>query len=70
MLMKCFAARRPQDSRAILLIAPGWVRTGTGGDEALLSVDESIPLVASLLEANLGRPGLRFVNRFDQPVAW
>ena len=70
MLVKCFAVRRPQDSRAILLIAPGWVRTGTGGDEALLSVDESIPFVASLLEANLGRPGLRFVNRFDQPVAW
>ena len=70
MLVKCYATRRPQDSRAILLIAPGWVRTGTGGDEAPLSVDESIPFVASLLEANLGRSGLRFVDRFDVPIAW
>jgi NAD(P)-dependent dehydrogenase (short-subunit alcohol dehydrogenase family) len=70
MLVKCYAARRPEDNRAVLLIAPGWVRTGTGGDEALLSIDESIPLVASLLEANLGRPGLRFVDRFDQPIPW
>ena len=70
MLVKCHAARRPQDSRAMLLIAPGWVRTGTGGDEALLSIDESIPFVASLLEASFGRPGLRFVDRFDQPIAW
>ena len=70
MLVKCHAARRPNDSRAMLLIAPGWVRTGTGGDEALLSVDESIPFVANLLEAHLGRPGLRFVDRFDQTIAW
>ena len=70
MLVKCHAARRPKDSRATLLIAPGWVRTGTGGDDALLSVGESIPFVVSLLEASLGRPGLRFVDRFDQPIAW
>ena len=70
MLVKCHAARRPADTRAILLIAPGWVRTGTGGDEALLSVDESIPFVANLLEANLGRSGLRFVDRFGEPIAW
>lgn len=70
MLVKCFAARRPQDSRGTLLIAPGWVRTGTGGPDALLSVEESIPFVARLLEANLGMPGLRFVDRFNQTISW
>ena len=70
MLVKCYAARRPHDSRGTLLIAPGWVRTGTGGPDALLSVEESIPLVASLLEANLGTPGLRFVDRFNQTISW
>ena len=70
MLVKCFAARRPHDSRGTLLIAPGWVRTGTGGPDALLAVEESIPFVASLLEANLGTPGLRFVDRFNQTISW
>ena len=70
MLVKCYVARRPQDSRGTLLIAPGWVRTGTGGQDALLSIEESIPFVARLLEANLGTPGLRFVDRFNQPIAW
>ena len=70
MLVKCFAARRPRDSRGTLLIAPGWVRTGTGGPDALLSVEESIPFVARLLEGNLGTPGLRFVDRFNRTIAW
>ena len=70
MLVKCHAARHLHDSRGILLIAPGWVRTGTGGEDALLSVEESIPHVARLLNANLGKPGLRFVDRFDQQIDW
>ncbi|MGA6966168.1 MAG: SDR family NAD(P)-dependent oxidoreductase, partial [Xanthobacteraceae bacterium] len=37
MLMKGFAARRPDDPRALLLVAPGWVRTSMGGTDALLS---------------------------------
>jgi len=70
MLAKCHAQRRPDDPRATLLVAPGWVRTGTGGEEALLSVEQSIPFVANVLEANLGTSGLRFLDRFNQPIAW
>jgi NAD(P)-dependent dehydrogenase (short-subunit alcohol dehydrogenase family) len=70
MLAKCHAQRRRHDSRARLLFAPGWVRTGTGGDEAPLSVAESMPFVANLLESSRGRSGLRFVDRFDQAIAW
>jgi NAD(P)-dependent dehydrogenase (short-subunit alcohol dehydrogenase family) len=70
MLMKGFAGRRPDDQRAILLVAPGWVRTEMGGRDALLSVEESIPLVVDMLEANRGKPGLRYLDRFNTPLPW
>jgi NAD(P)-dependent dehydrogenase (short-subunit alcohol dehydrogenase family) len=70
MLMKGLAARRPDDRRALLLVAPGWVRTEMGGSDALLSVEESIPLVVDMLEANRGKPGLRYLDRFNQPLPW
>jgi NAD(P)-dependent dehydrogenase (short-subunit alcohol dehydrogenase family) len=70
MLMKSFAAHRPDDPRALLLVAPGWVRTEMGGDDAKLSVQESIPLVADMIEANRGKPGLRYLDRFNQPLPW
>jgi NAD(P)-dependent dehydrogenase (short-subunit alcohol dehydrogenase family) len=70
MLATCHARRRPDDERATVLIAPGWVRTGTGGDDAPLSVAQSVPFVANVLEASLGRPGLRFVDRFDGAIDW
>lgn len=70
MLMKGFAAHHPDDPRALLLVAPGWVRTEMGGDEATLSIEESIPHVVDMVEANRGKPGLRYVDRFNQPLRW
>ena len=70
MLMKGFVARHPNDRRAIILVAPGWVRTEMGGRDALLSVEESIPLVVDMLEANRGKPGLRYLDRFNKPLPW
>ena len=70
MLMKGFAARRPDDPRALLLVAPGWVRTNMGGTDALLSIEESIPLVVDMVEANRGKPGLRYLDRFNKPLPW
>lgn len=70
MLMKGFAARHADDSRALLLVAPGWVRTEMGGSAATLSIEESIPLVVDMVEANRGRPGLRYLDRFDRPLPW
>jgi hypothetical protein len=37
-----FAAHHQGDRRAMLLVAPGWVRTDMGGLAALLSVEESV----------------------------
>ncbi|NII10808.1 hypothetical protein [Oleiagrimonas sp. C23AA] len=70
MLMKCFASRRPDDGRTKLVVAPGWIKTEMGGDEATYTIEETIPLVADMLEKNHGRPGLRYVDRFDATLPW
>ena len=70
MLAKSFAARHPDDSRAMLLIAPGWVRTDMGTDDASLDVSESIPLVVDLVSRSAGNSGLRYVDRFGKIIPW
>ncbi|WP_027583030.1 SDR family NAD(P)-dependent oxidoreductase [Bradyrhizobium sp. Ai1a-2] len=70
MLMKCFSQRHAGDPRAMLLIAPGWVRTEMGGSEAKLSIEESIPLVVTAMEARAGKPGLKFMDRHGDRLPW
>jgi NAD(P)-dependent dehydrogenase (short-subunit alcohol dehydrogenase family) len=70
MLMKCFAARHPGDRRAMLLVAPGWVRTEMGGADAGLSIEESIPFVVDSVERSRGKPGLRFIDRNNRTLPW
>jgi hypothetical protein len=41
-----------------------------GGNDALLSIEESIPLVVDMVEANRGKPGLRYLDRFNKPLPW
>jgi NAD(P)-dependent dehydrogenase (short-subunit alcohol dehydrogenase family) len=70
LLMKAFSARHPEESRALLLVAPGWVRTEMGGEEATLSISESIPLVVDMVERNAGVPGLRYTDRHGEILPW
>jgi NAD(P)-dependent dehydrogenase (short-subunit alcohol dehydrogenase family) len=70
MLMKCYTAHRPDDRRAKLIVAPGWIQTGMGGSDATFTVEECIPLVADVLEKNHGKAGLRYVDRFDKTLPW
>jgi NAD(P)-dependent dehydrogenase (short-subunit alcohol dehydrogenase family) len=70
MLMKCFAARRARDPRAMLLVAPGWVRTELGGPEATYSIQESIPELAAMIESSSGHAGLRFLDRYGRELQW
>jgi NAD(P)-dependent dehydrogenase (short-subunit alcohol dehydrogenase family) len=70
MLMKCFATRRQDDRRAMLLVAPGWVRTDMGGTGASLSVEESIPFVVDSVERSRGKAGLRFIDRNNRTLPW
>lgn len=69
-LMRSFAARHVGDSRAMVLIAPGWVRTDMGGADARLSVEESIPRVVDTISAQSGKPGLRYLDYRGQTVRW
>ncbi|MFF1478951.1 SDR family NAD(P)-dependent oxidoreductase [Streptomyces sp. NPDC058301] len=69
-LMRSYAARHAGDSRTLLLMDPGWVRTELGGPHAELSVEESIPGVAETIERQQGKPGLHFLDYEGQVVPW
>jgi NAD(P)-dependent dehydrogenase (short-subunit alcohol dehydrogenase family) len=49
--MRSYAARHAEDQRAMVLIAPGWIRTELGGPNAPFSVEETIPQVVDTLLA-------------------
>ena len=69
-LMRSFAVRHHGDSRTLLLLAPGWVRTELGGPEAGLSVQESTTGVADVIEARAGTPGLQYLDYRGQTLPW
>lgn len=68
MFMRSFAAR--QADRALLLMAPGWIRTALGGDQAPFTLEETVPLIVDVLLAKLGNPGLEFLDREGRTVPW
>ena len=68
--MASYAARRAGDGRAIVLMAPGWIRTELGGPDAPAGVEEAVPQVVDVLIAQLGTPGLRYLDRQGRTVPW
>jgi NAD(P)-dependent dehydrogenase (short-subunit alcohol dehydrogenase family) len=70
MFMRSFAARHADDTRTLLLMAPGWVRTDMGGPGARLSIEESIPNLVNTIETHEGRPGLHYVDYLGRVVPW
>jgi NAD(P)-dependent dehydrogenase (short-subunit alcohol dehydrogenase family) len=69
-LMRCYAARHAGEPRALVLMAPGWIRTALGGPDAPFSVEEAVPKVVEVLLSQRGRPGLRFLDREGRTVPW
>ncbi|GLY80820.1 SDR family NAD(P)-dependent oxidoreductase [Actinoallomurus iriomotensis] len=69
-LMRGYAARHRDDGRTLLLMAPGWVRTELGGPDARLTIGESIPGLVTTIDAQRGRPGLRYLDYLGRTVAW
>jgi len=70
MLVKSFAVREQNTARSIVLMAPGWIRTGLGGDQAPFTLEETVPDIVNVLLAQIHKPGLKYLDRFGNSVPW
>jgi NAD(P)-dependent dehydrogenase (short-subunit alcohol dehydrogenase family) len=70
MFMRSFAARHAGSPRAMVLMAPGWVRTDLGGPDGRYSIEECVPPLVDTLLSRQGKPGLEYLDRLGQTVPW
>jgi len=68
--MRSFAARQDNARRPMLTLAPGWVRTELGGEQAPLGIADSIPSLVNVMLDKLGRPGLEYLDYQGRTVPW
>ena len=68
--MRSYAARNSGMPRAMVLMAPGWVRTEMGGPDARLSIEESVPNLVNVLLKKQGNAGLEYLDYLGRTVPW
>ena len=68
--MRSFSARHPRDPRAMVLMAPGWVRTELGGADARLTIEDSVPNLVNVLMGLHGKAGLQYLDYMGRTVPW
>jgi NAD(P)-dependent dehydrogenase (short-subunit alcohol dehydrogenase family) len=68
--MSSYAGRHTNDGRAMILMAPGWIRTEMGGPNAPFGVEEAMPQIVDVLIAQQGAVGLRYLDRNGRTVPW
>jgi NAD(P)-dependent dehydrogenase (short-subunit alcohol dehydrogenase family) len=67
--VRSFAARH-DGQFAVLALHPGWVKTGIGGDQAPLEVEESVRGLADVVERARGQGGQAFLDYRGQEIPW
>jgi len=70
MFMRSFATRHAGAARAMVVMAPGWVRTDMGGPDARLSIAESVPPLVEVLLSQRRKPGLAYLDYLGHTVPW
>jgi len=70
MFMRSFAAPQKDTAHAMVMMAPGWVRTDLGGDSAPLTIADSVPGVVNVLLAARHTPGLQHLDYQVRTVPW
>lgn len=55
---------------SLLALHPGWVRTDMGGDDAPLSVEQSVAGLVTVVEAAAGTNECRFVDHEGNTLPW
>lgn len=68
--MSSYGARQRNRDCAVVLMAPGWIRTDMGGANAPFGVEDAMPQVVDGLIEQMDHAGLRFVDRHGQSVPW
>ena len=66
--MRSYAARHTGEPRALVLMAPGWIRTELGGPNAPFSMEENVPRLVDVLLARQGTPGLQYVDYLSRQL--
>ncbi|THD55996.1 SDR family NAD(P)-dependent oxidoreductase [Phenylobacterium sp.] len=68
--MSSYAGRHASEVCALVLMAPGWIRTDMGGSNAPFSVEDAMPEIVDALIAQDGAAGLHFLDRNGRTVPW
>jgi NAD(P)-dependent dehydrogenase (short-subunit alcohol dehydrogenase family) len=68
--MSSYAGRHADDGKALILVAPGWIRTELGGSNAPFSVEEAMPQIVDVLVAQEGAAGMRYLDRNGRTLPW
>lgn len=70
MFMRSFAVRQADNDRALVTVAPGWIKTELGGADAPLTIEETIPSLVKVLLDKWQRPGLEYLDYLGRTVPW